>query len=55
MLEGTPRSSTDRESKDDDTDGGDGGDDDVDMDEDGDGVDLWGVKRRFENKLQVPE
>jgi hypothetical protein len=52
MLEGTPRSSTDRESKDDDT---DGGDDDDDMDEDGDGVDLWGVKRRFENKLQVPE
>lgn len=51
MLEGTPRSSTDRESKDDDTDGGD----DDDIDEDGDGVDLWGVKRRFENKLQVPE
>jgi hypothetical protein len=52
MLEGTPRSSTDRESKDDDT---DSGDDDDDMDEDGDGVDRWGVKRRFENKLQVPE
>lgn len=44
MLEGTLWSSRDRESKDDD-----------DMDKDGDGVELSGVKRRFETKLQAPE